>query len=149
MTPEEIKEIRTQLDSLAEAVTIFRQTPEVTLSWRALQMSKGWLGKLLEFGGTPSPYSVVEKAKDIPPTADTGEARELPDDRLAAMNQLRDEIGALTERLSEHVSRARHILTHNKDWQVYAALLNAWKYCAEARMWLGFELQNIKAGATS
>lgn len=64
-----IKALRVEIDALVQKVKAkaderpAKGGAEFTLSFRALQMAKMWLGKVLEEQGNPFPAELADKAK--------------------------------------------------------------------------------------
>lgn len=134
--------LRKRLDALIQNGKAIKCSAETTLAWRSLQMAKAWLGKALGYQGNASPYTVAEKISEIPPTADVAdvplfvmcEATGCPD-HLSSVNQMRDRIQLEIESI-EGVMPAEEHQRH-----CYQKCLD---HLVEARMWYGFELQELR-----
>lgn len=136
---EFIDESRLKCDELIQTAVSLKTTAETTLAWRSLQMGKAWLGKVKAAFGEKNPYTVAENAKDIPPTAEkyVGEIN-LTNDKLANLNAIRERIESIVVSFEPY---AKHL--NEKDLgkkEIDYAL----KHLAEAKMWYGFELSNIR-----
>lgn len=88
-----------QLEGMSSPSTVIEKA--ITRAIHALEISKGFLGKMVGALGNPTPYKVADKAADIPPTADKADTplmRLLTLDELTAeVNKAREVIKALEE----------------------------------------------------
>lgn len=133
---------RKRLDALIQNGKAIKCSAETTLAWRSLQMAKAWLGKALGYQGNASPYTVAEKISEIPPTADVAdvplfvmcEATGCPD-HLSSVNQMRDRIQSEIESIEGVMP------TEERQRHCYQNCLD---HLVEARMWYGFELQELR-----
>lgn len=68
-----LKDFRVRIDALIEEMRIAKGSAEETLSFRALQQAKHWLGEALREVGaqTPYPNSMDPSNTKVDPTADT------------------------------------------------------------------------------
>jgi hypothetical protein len=135
---EFIDDSRLKCDELIQTAVSLKTTAETTLAWRSLQMGKAWLGKVkLAFG--EKPYTVAENAKDIPPTAEkyVGEVN-LTNDKLANLNSIRERIETITDSFEPYVKHLTERDLGKKEIDY------ALKHLAEAKMWYGFELSNMR-----
>lgn len=127
----------TGLFAQAEATLAFHESQ--THAYHALKMAKTWLGNALsELGETPTPYTVVDTADAIPPTADVAPPFVLPDgDMLAMVNALRAEVKAVYEEIADVRFVGRNTL-------VADAIRQAWVYAREASNHMGFVLSAMR-----
>lgn len=140
---EETKYLRISADTLIEAckVRLDSNSHEFKQSYDALRLGKAWLGKFLQSIGETTPYEVVDKVAEIPKTAerhfevDSGFIEKIkPLPYLDFVNEMRAQIEFL--RLS--------VQAKLPQTTTYAEVGYAMKYFAEARMWFGFELGNLR-----
>lgn len=105
---------------------------ETLNAFDALRMAKAWLGKALAAMGQSTPYTVADSPDKIPPTADTSEET-VPEwaDHLGAVNWMRQKISEI-HLIMPAEERQRHCYQKAQD------------HLEEARMWYGFELQNLR-----
>lgn len=124
---------RKRIDFLINCALILKTSAETTLAWRSLQMAKAWLGQALGKMGQPTPYTVADNPGAIPPTADTYEG-DLPEslEGLEGINYMRQKISEIHFVLPQEEEQKR-------------CYRKAADYLAEARMWYGFELANMRA----
>ena len=125
-----IKQTRVRIDALIQLSKENIKSAECTLALRNLQMAKAWLGEMLSYFGEVTPYKVVNEPENIQPTADVSIKPILVfESHLDFVNYMRGAIQAETTRipLAQKLS-SNNVFTH----------------LTEARMWYGFELQNIK-----
>jgi len=134
-----IDESRIECDALIQTAVSLKTTAETTLAWRSLQMGKAWLGKVKAVFGETNPYSPVYDAKDIPPTAEVyvGE-QHLTNDKLANINSIRERIESLITKFEPYTKHlgANDLGKKEIDYSL--------KHLAEAKMWYGFELSNMR-----
>lgn len=128
---------RKRLDALIQNGKAIKKSAETTLAWRSLQMAKAWLGKALGYQGNASPYTVAEKISEIPPTADVSDKPVMLDlnDHLLNVNMMRDAIQSEIESIEGVMP------TEERQRHCYQKCLDN---LAEARMWYGFELQELR-----
>lgn len=139
MTTLIIKEQRIRIDRLICLSENNKKSAECTLALRSLQMGKSWLGKILEHIGSPTPYKVVDKEAEIPNTADVfDESLPTLESHLEFVNYIRAEIQKEIDLIDILPYDKMAVITN----QVYIHL-------SEAKMWYGFELQNIKRASAN
>lgn len=163
------KELRVYIDGISQLVKYLHTTTDVN-NWRpfnshevnqcydALMFGKAWLGKCLEELDVPTPYSNDGNRKtvqDIEPVADTIDNQRETKllflwesyenfkqlNEIEKIDCLREEIKNLTVSVKflDHESFGEKI---TREFAI--ARTNSYSYLCEARMWLGFELGNIK-----
>lgn len=128
---------RKRLDALIQNGKAIKRSAETTLAWRSLQMAKAWLGKALGYQGNASPYTVASKISEIPQTADVAEQPLFinVEDHLSSVNQMRDRIQSEIESIEGVMP------TEERQRHCYQNCLD---HLVEARMWYGFELQELR-----
>ena len=134
--------LRKRLDSLIQSAKQIKYSQETTFAWRSLQMGKAWLGKALGYQGNASPYKPAASVGEIPPTADVANGPMLMDpyDHLANVNTMRDAIQSEIDSI-EGTAPSEPNQAH-----CYRMAL---VHLTEAKMWYGFELQEIRESAKS
>lgn len=136
---QHINDSRLKCDELMQTAAFIKSTAETTLAWRSLQMGKGWLGKVKAAFGEQNPYTPAQEAKDIPPVAEKYEGElNLSGDKLNDINFMRDEIEKVIVSFDPY-SRNMTSGDLGKKEIDYAL-----KHLAEAKMWYGFELSNMR-----
>lgn len=105
---DKIKKFRVEIDYLINATVSIKDSAELVLAWRALQLSKGWLGKALgQLPEAPPTYEVVDSVDKIPETKDTIQKEGLtvgfPENfsKLDKVNKLRELIKTTGVKLRE------------------------------------------------
>jgi hypothetical protein len=129
---DKLDELRISIDSLIQKAVAVKSSAETTLAWRSLQMGKAWLGKFKAELGATNPYSVASEAKDIPPTAETYNG-----DIVITGDKLKD-VNAIRASIQLHVDEVSAIGSDSN------CVLFAVQHLSEAKMWYGFELQNMR-----
>ncbi len=157
---KKIKNIRIEVDGFSQLVKGLTPdgsnkivTKETEKCCDSLLLAKAWLGKLLGFFGSPTPYANDGKRTDvnsIEPTADKGNPVEQKGEstfdydnknHIEKVDFLRQEIQKVipkVELLGE--GDGDQTLGYNQVLQKHLIV----QYLSEARFWLGFELQRIK-----
>ena len=136
-----IDDSRLKADELMQTAEFIESTADTTLAWRSLQMGKAWLGKVKAAFGEQNPYTPANEAKDIPKTAEKYEGElNVSGDKLQNINFMRSEIQALIDTFSPNSLMTDKYL--GKKEIEYAL-----KHFAEAKMWYGFELSNMRDNA--
>jgi len=142
---DELSAVRVGVDRCIQQSKQLIQSGESTLAFRSLQMAKGWLGKAKFYSGSQT-YAVADKEEEIPPTQDVyeisaGESIFLAEDRLGKVNELREEISTMTDRIGEipSIFQLENCVSHS--------LKNSWDHINEANMNLGFELGRMREKA--
>lgn len=144
----EIKKFRIKFDKVLYFLGKIKRTSEITLAFQGMQMSRGWLGKVLAELKAENPYPKANKVEDIPPTADTwtpqsnGQTWVNDVPHLVQINNMRNDIQELIDILDKMVYAL--VIKYPK---VSGFLFFSFKWASEAKMWLGFELQNMREKA--
>lgn len=142
---------RKRLDALIQNGKAIKKSAETTLAWRSLQMAKAWLERAASYQSNASivdtaklldaePYLPSSKISEIPPTANVAEQPLFinVEDHLSSVNQMRDRIQSEIESIEGVIpveERQRHCYQNCLD------------HLIEARMWYGFELQELREQA--
>lgn len=137
-----IDDSRIECDALIQTAVTLKTTAETTLAWRSLQMGKAWLGKVKAAFGKTNPYTPASDAKLIPPTAQVYEGEIYPPKgKLEGINDIRAKIESLISKFEPYVK-------HTSDRDLGKKEIDyALKHLAEAKMWYGFELSNMRDNA--
>ncbi len=140
-----------QIHIPAELVSVVNtpvQTTEINNAERSIFMSKAWLGKVLQYCGTPSPYpkdGERHSVKDIEATADRANQANVDFiksdftdlNHIEIVDMLRQAINVISESIEK-------LNVSDKGREAAISRTNAWNYCVEARLHLGFELERIR-----
>lgn len=142
MTPETIKSIRTEIDSLSKLSSKLKPSREISLAKTSFDSSKMMLGKVLEEMGTENPYPESKNPNSpiIEKTADTGSIQNL--------NTELDHIGnvkAIRLFADEVCNKIKGSFTvHDLRTLQYVYTEAAFLDCSRGMMWLGMELGRIR-----
>jgi hypothetical protein len=131
-----IKHSRVHIDALMQLCTENIQSAECTLALRNLQMAKGWLSELLEYWGEKSPYTVAQYPIDIPATTDTAIKP------ILVFAEHLDFVNYICEAIQSEIMNQP--IVKDCDNRLTMITNNVITHLSEARMWYGYELQNIK-----
>lgn len=146
---EQISALRVKADMIIQNLNANKQSAEYTLAWRSMQMAKAWLGQVKGTLSIGENYKVSDTVEGIPPTQDTfnelGEETNLPegiDSTLFLCNQDRDLIqGFLDDLVNTELNYDPSEVSSEK---LSIQMTFALKCATEARMWLGFVLNNLR-----
>lgn len=172
---QQIKNMRVRIDALSQlAMNVLLSYPvkfptkenklreyefskELQHAYDDLILAKAWLGKVLEFIGTESPYKNDGKRKtvaDIEPTADQGVYIDpYSPDYLTNSGVIWHEATAIEkidfirQRIKEKIENPETMMLesdHKYFNEILSCLNHHSRHLNEARFWLGFELQRIR-----
>lgn len=146
---DKIKEFRLEIDSLYQAVNQLDQSSETFAACKALQMSKGWLGKCLGALPNPDDYKVVTEEFQIPPTREvSNRVIEFSDGstRLYKVNFFRKELVDLQKEFKQWMANVE--FQSGWDYNDFVTFgIQAYLLLHEASMHLGFELGQMRGDA--
>lgn len=132
----------------AELVSVVNtpvQTTEINNAEKSIFMSKAWLGKVLQYCGTPSPYpkdGERHTVKDIEPTADRMDVSVFKETFEGLTHiEVVDKLRVVIDKISEDI---KNLNVADKGREAAISRTNAWTYCVEAKLHLGFELERIR-----
>lgn len=145
---EAVKSLRLRIDSFAVlAKDSLQQSRQVNMCVDELFLSKAWLGKVLGHLGTKSPYPKDGERKnvaDIEKTADQSSKAQnmslyINEAGFGEKNPI-ERIDWLRQAIDESQKTAFDIFKKTSKLSDYMAD-NVLRHLAEARFWLGFELE--------
>lgn len=152
---QQIRDIRINLDGLTRVTKELEKSREVALSITSLELSKCWLGKVLQEMDIANPYpeSRTPENKIIEPTADTYTKN------LAELNapyenwesyDLIQKIKVLRQSLKGKEEELKNIEPSNLPTKLAQEFLfQSYLECIKAQMWLGMSLGAIRDKVTS
>jgi hypothetical protein len=163
---EQIKELRVQLDGLAQLAKelkpihnmsfrnnkpqMYESSKEIEKAYDSLILAKAWLGKVLGELGAENPYkSGYKTVEDIEPTADKANyvvTRNIDTggyDWDMGMNHI-EKVDWLRQEIQSIIDLVIPINIYNQTREAAVARTNVYNHLCEAKFWLGFELQRIK-----
>lgn len=137
-----------QIHIPAELVSVVNtpvQSTEINNAEKSIFMSKAWLGKVLQYCGTPSPYpkdGERHSVKDIEPTADRMDINVFKQS-FEGLNhvELVDKLRVTIDNITKSIETLN---VADKGREAAISRTNAWTYCVEAKLHLGFELERIR-----
>lgn len=147
MTTVEITHARRErIDALLKAAEGMIKSAETQLAFRSLQSAKHNLGNYLKLTGGTTPYKKVDKATDIPPTADVSEnpAFELSEDHLENVNKMRE---LIDEELTKFKMEYHFDLLQNKMTFPAFQLYQHHSNLLQAGNWYGEQLSQMRQKA--
>lgn len=144
-------DFRKQIDCYINSIKYLNQSREVSLVNTNLQRAMGWVGKALQFAGSPTPYPNNEDAGNstIDPRADHDETNSL-------LSEWQKIDGTQTARVKDFRNRLQQTIDSvikfteglhpNEQLNFFyrACLLEAFVSLTDAKMWFGWELGRIK-----
>lgn len=140
------KILREELDYLIQNGKAIKCSAETTLAWRSLQMSKAWLGKALAFQGQETPYKVADSVNAIPPTADVADIPLFVMCEATGCKDHLSSVNAMRDRIQKKIDSITAFPISKEELHCYEKCLD---YLAEARMWYGFELSELREKSNS
>lgn len=136
---------RKRIDFLIKCATALFTSIETSNALDSLRMAKAWLGEAMKSMALPSGswadgqplYNASDSPGKIPPTSDTTD-EQVPE-WLGNIGGHLDGINWMRQQISD-----THLVFPQEEEQK-RCYQKAADYLAEARMWYGFELQNLRA----
>ena len=151
MTEQTIKNLRVNIDEVFQRINSVPKSRETALAYTSAQLSKMWLGKVLQYYGVANPYPNSKDSSNITiePTADVANigitSIEVDTEkRIQYIKWLRSIIDQIADVLVWDKEYKDGYNEWKKDEEIILAVRLAKQYIVESGMWLGMELGRIR-----